>query len=95
MLDYQTSKLEVSRIEKVHSEIVEFLREIDSDFHEIPARNLALRIENNILLPVRYALSIIETIQTMGPEHIPVLILQKWNVSIFEALEFGGVEFEF
>ena len=95
MLDYQTSKLEVSRIKKVHSEIVEFLREIDSDFHEIPARNLALRIENNILLPVRYALSIIETIQTMGPEHIPDLILQKWNVSIFEALELGGVEFEF
>ena len=95
MLDYQTSKLEVSRIEKVHSEIVEFLREIDSDFHEIPARNLALRIENNILLPVRYALSIIETIQTMGPENIPDLILQKWNLSIFEALEFGGVEFEF
>ena len=95
MLDYQASKSEVSRIEKVHTEIVEFLREIDSDFHEIPARNLALRIENNILQPVRYALSIIETIQEIGPDFIPEMILRKWNVSILHALEFGGVEFEY
>ncbi len=95
MLDYQTSKIEVSRIEKVHSEIVGFLREVESDFHEIPARNLALRIENNILQPVRYALSAIKTIQDVGPEQIPEVILQKWNLSILEVLEYGGVDFEF
>ena len=95
MLDYQTSKVEVSRIEKVHADIVEFLREVESDFHEIPARNLALRIENNILQPVRYALSVIETIQEIGPDQIPDAVLQKWNLTILEVIEFGGVEFEF
>ena len=95
MLDYQTSKVEVSRIEKVHADIVEFLREVESDFHEIPARNLALRIENNILQPVRYALSVIETIQEIGPDQVPDVILKKWNTSILEVLEYGGVDFEF
>ena len=94
MLDYQTSKVEVARIEKVHAGIVDFLREVESDFHEIPARTLAMRVENNILQPVRYALSIIERIEEIGSESIPDLILQKWNLAIIQALDFGGINLE-
>ena len=94
LLDYQASKCEVSRIEKVHAGIVDFLREVDSEFHEIAARNLALRVEHNVLQPVRYALSILETIEHVGPEYIPDVILEKWNIAILQALEFGGVNFE-
>ena len=89
-----TSKIEVTRIEKVHSDIVEFLRQVDSDFHEIPARNLALRVENNILQPVRYAMTVIDAIEDIGIEFIPEVILNKWNYTIIEALKIGGVDFE-
>ncbi len=95
MLDYRASKLEVIRIERIHTNIVSFLREIDSDFHEIPARNLALRVENHILQPVRYALSVIEKIEDLGQNAIPDEILKNWNIAIYRALKFGGMEFEF
>jgi hypothetical protein len=38
---------------------------------------------------------VIETIQEIGPDQIPDAILQKWNLTILEVIEFGGVEFEF
>jgi len=47
-----------------------------------------------VLIPIRYALSAIEKIEFLGPERVPKVILEKWNVVILRALEFGGIEFE-
>jgi len=38
---------------------------------------------------------VIETIQEIGPDQVPDVILEKWNLTIIEVMEFGGVDFEF
>jgi len=77
-------------MKQMHFDIFEFLKGIDSDYHEIPAKTLAARIKLFVLRPIDEALIILEKIEQISPEDVPPEILVKWNQKIAQAMFFGG-----
>ena len=82
-------------MKKVHGDVCQFLQEVESDFHEIPAKTLVTRIDLIIIKPIDIALLILDLIKDIEVENIPGDILVRWNQRITQALLFGGEHIEY
>ena len=95
MLDYESANKQLLQMKQMHCDVCKFLEEIDSDFHENAAKTLASRIEIVVSKPIEKALRIIEAIELIGLENLPIEISLRWNQEISRALSFGGVKIDF
>lgn len=95
MLDYNAAKSQLLQMKQAHSEVCQFLEEVDTEFHENAAKTLAIRIENLVIEPIDIALKIIDVIEMIGDGQIPSVISLRWNQQILQALNNGGVKIEF
>jgi len=90
LVDLPSLRIDLIRAKEMHEEVSDFLKEVNSDYHEIAAKTLAVRIEMQIIDTINKAISKLDIISSFGIENMPKEIISKWIKQINSALAYGG-----